>query len=369
MTDLLADVQAWVQAGRAVALATVIRTWGSAPRPAGSKMAVSDRGDMSGSVSGGCVEGAVITEAIQALVDGRPRRVSYGVADETAWEIGLTCGGQIEIFVEPLLAPGLPAAKGKNLLEALQSCKADRTSWLRGVIVDGPTGTVGSSALWDSSGHGQGDIGQEWMKRLTPDAADLLKTGTAEARAYRVGATNLEVLFDPLVPPATLVIVGGVHIAMALTRLAQAVGYRVVVVDPRGAFATPERFPDTVIETSWPDEGLRRVGLSGSSAVAVLSHDPKLDDPALMVALRSPAFYVGALGSRKTQALRRSRLKAAGLTDDELGRLHGPIGIDLGRTDPEGIALAILAEIVATRAGRGPKQADNSVDDPLESHA
>jgi xanthine dehydrogenase accessory factor len=195
------------------------------------------------------------------------------------------------------------------------------------------------------------------MRRLTPDAADVLKTGTAEARTYRVGATNLEVLFDPLVPSPTLVIVGGVHIAMALTRLAQAVGYRVVVVDPRGAFATPERFPDTVIETSWPDEGLRRVGLSSSSAVAVLSHDPKLDDPALMVALRSPAFYIGALGSRKTQALRRSRLKAAGLTDDELARLHGPIGIDIGRTDPEGIALAILAEIVAIRGGKDPHQA------------
>jgi len=332
-------------------------------------MAVSDRGDMSGSVSGGCVEGAVVTEAIQALAEGRPRRLSYGVADETAWEIGLTCGGQIEIFVEPLLAPGLPAAKGKALLEALRSCQAERASWLRGVVVEGPAEMVGSSALWDSSGRWQGDIGPEWMQRLTPDAADVLKTGTAEARPYRDGAANLEVLFDSLVPPPTLVIVGGVHIAMVLTRLAQAIGYRVVVVDPRGAFATPERFPDTVIETSWPDEGLRRVGLSSSSAVAVLSHDPKLDDPALMVALRSPAFYIGALGSRKTQALRRSRLKAAGLTDDELGRLHGPIGIDIGRTDPEGIALAILAEIVATRAGKGPKQANNSVDQSLESHA
>jgi xanthine dehydrogenase accessory factor len=283
--------------------------------------------------------------------------LSYGVADETAWEIGLTCGGQIEIFVEPLLAPGLPPTKGKTLLEALQSCEADRTGWLRGIVVEGPAGMVGSSALWDSSGRGQGDIGPEWIQRLTSDAADTLKTGVAEARTYRVEAAKLEVLFDPLVPPPTLVIVGGVHIAMALTRLAQAVGYQVVVVDPRGAFATPERFPDTVIETSWPDEGLRRVGLSTSSAVAVLSHDPKLDDPALMVALRSPAFYIGALGSRKTQALRRSRLKAAGLTDDEIGRLHGPIGIDIGRTDPEGIALAILAEIVAIRAGKDPHRA------------
>ena len=353
MREMLADIQAWIKDGKAVALATVIRTWGSAPRSAGSKMAVSDHGEMSGSVSGGCVEAAVTDESLRVLRDGSPRRLSYGVADEAAWEIGLTCGGQIDVFVEPFVVPGHPSPQSAALLDALRACETDQAPSVRAIIVGGPGEVVGRSAVIDPGGHAQGSLGDDLTARLLPEARLFLKAGSAQTRTYTLEAGEIEVLFDPLLPPPTLIIVGGVHIAVVLTRLAAAVGYRVVIVDPRGAFATPERFSEAVVlEKSWPDEGLRRVGLTSMTAVAVLSHDPKLDDPALLVALRSPAFYVGALGSTKTQAQRRLRLLAAGLTEDELSRLRGPIGIDIGRGDPEGIALGILTEIVATRAGR-----------------
>ena len=352
MRQILDDVQTWMKEGKAVALATVIHTWGSAPRASGSKMAVSDRGEMSGSVSGGCVEAAVVDEALQALKDGRPRRVHYGVSDEAAWEIGLSCGGTIDVMVEPLLTSGR-ASMGSRLMEALGASLTESASSVRAIVVEGPDDVFGDSSLIGHDGEVTGEIESGLTKRLVDDARAVLRSGMGETRAYAYAGRELEILLDPVLPPPTLVIVGGVHIAIVLTRLATVIGYRVVIVDPRGAFTTPERFPQAVVlEKAWPDEGLRKARLTATSAVAVLSHDPKLDDPALLVALRSPAFYVGALGSSRTQALRRSRLLAAGLTEDEVSRLHGPIGIDIGRGEPESIALGILTEIVATRAGR-----------------
>jgi xanthine dehydrogenase accessory factor len=347
MDETLRDVASWMQAGASVALATVVRTWGSAPRPAGSKMGVRADGEVVGSVSAGCVEAAVVAEALEVLKDGQPRRLHYGVADETAWQVGLTCGGDIDIFVESV------ACSGAFLSAAQAAASPDMAPIVRSVAIGGPQASVGSSILIEASGRLVEPAAFDVPEGLVEDALSAMQEGAAAVRRYAVAGVEWEFLLDPWLPPPTLVIVGGVHIAIVLARLARAIGYRVVVIEPRRAFATPQRFPEVdLLETSWPDEGLRRLGLTAMTAVAALSHDPKLDDPALLLALRSPAFYVGALGSWRTNEQRRERLLAAGLQEEELRRLHAPIGLDLGRLDPEGIALSVLAEIVAARAGR-----------------
>ena len=349
---MLADVQTWKKEGKAVALATVIRTWGSAPRTSGSKMVISEAGEMSGSVSGGCVEGAVVEEGLTTLRSGVPRLLNFGVPDEAAWEVGLACGGQIEIFVETLIGSNRTPSTGIPGFDELKRCLELEKPAARAIVVRGPEGVLGRSALF-RDGRPAGDLDPAMSEALGARVRIVLESGQAESWVLPYQGGEVEVFLDPLLPPRTLVIVGGVHIAIVLTRLAKILGFRVVVIDPRRAFATTERFPqaDRLI-MEWPDEGLRKVGLTQATAVAVLSHDPKLDDPALLIALRSPASYVGVLGSPATHEARRLRLLGAGLTDQELARLHAPIGGSLGGT-PEEIALSILADVVAGSSLKG----------------
>jgi xanthine dehydrogenase accessory factor len=340
MREILSDVDRWRAAGEAVALATVVSTWGSAPRREGAKLAVSAAGAMAGSVSGGCVEGALVEEARGVLRDGRPRLVRYGVADETAWSVGLACGGRIEVFVAPLQA---------DVYEAERDALAGELALAAATVIAGPDGLLGRALLVSASGEVRGSI-DAGLDAAARDAAAL---ALADGASRRIALGPAEVFVEALLPAPTIVIVGGVHVAVTLAALARSLGFRVVVVDPRAAFATPERFPHAHrLLHMWPDEALAELGLSGSTAVAVLSHDPKLDDPALRVALGSPAFYVGALGSARTQAKRRARLAESGVSPALLDRIHGPIGLDLGGRAPEEIALAILAEIVAARNRR-----------------
>lgn len=340
MREILDAVDRWRAAGEAVALATVVSTWGSAPRREGSKLAVSGSGAMAGSVSGGCVEGALVEEALAALRHGRPRLVSYGVADEAAWSVGLACGGRIEVFVAPLDAAVYAVER-----EALRSDRPVAAA----TVIAGPDSLLGRALVVSADGLTRGSIGAGLDAEVRAAAAQALDAGACR----RVVAGAAELFLEALLPAPTLVIVGGVHVAVTLAALARSMGFRVIVVDPRSAFGSRERFPgvDRLVH-AWPDEALEGLGLSASSAVAVLSHDPKLDDPALEVALRSPAFYVGALGSARTQEKRRARLAAAGLSPAQIERLHGPIGIDLGGRAPEEIALAVMAEIVAARNRR-----------------
>ncbi len=353
MRELLTDIDRWRAEGKSVALATVVQTWGSAPRPAGSKMAVSDTGEMAGSVSGGCVEGAVVEEALQALKAGRPRLVRYGVSDEAAWEVGLTCGGTLTVFVEPLFGPARagPVDPGSRL-EPEDLLMRDEPA-VRAVVIQGPEEVLGESAVVHPDGRLSGRLDPRLVDGVRPTLSAVLRSNAPEIKTLPFAAEEIEVFLDPLTPPFTLVIVGAVHIAIALTRLAKVLDYRVVIVDPRRAFATRERFPEADrLMGLWPDEALRQLGLNASTAVAVLSHDPKLDDPALRVALPSAAFYVGALGSEATNDQRRRRLIDAGLKEAELARLHAPIGIEVGSQTPEEIAVSILAEVVAARRGR-----------------
>ncbi len=356
MRDVMDAIRRWRGEGKRVALATVIRTWGSAPRPAGSKMAVSEVGEMAGSVSAGCVEGAVVERALAVLRSGRHERLRLGVSDETAWEVGLACGGEIEIVVEPLAALERASVVGVSPFDVLAAAVVSEQPVARALVVQGPEAVEGSSVVVGPDGWAAGEVERAWEEALRAEATDALASGVCQMRCVRVGESEAEVFVDVMMGPPRLVIVGAVHIAVGLTQLAKVLGYRVVIVDPRRAFATRERFPQAdALLTLWPEEGLRQAGLTPTTAVVALSHDPKLDDPALVAALRSPAFYVGALGSKRTQALRRRRLLRAGLSEDEVSRLHGPIGLDIGAQSPGEIALSILAQMIAVRESRAKR--------------
>jgi len=344
MRDVLSDIDRWRAQGQAIALATVIQTWGSAPRGVGAKMALTPGGEIAGSVSGGCIEGAVFEAGVQTLKSGRPQLLHFGVADETAWEVGLACGGTIEVFVEPL---------DLALYDRLRAALADERPAAVVTVVRGPAELLGRKLMVYDDGSTFGTLSAELDTAVLEMARAALASGQAQRLTLSQATEPVEVFIEANLPSPTLVIVGGVHIAIALTAIAKALGYRTVVVDPRRAFGSEVRFPhaDRLIR-AWPDEALAQVGLTSSTAVVMLTHDPKLDDPALKIALSSPAFYIGALGSRTTQAKRRRRLLEAGLSEAQLARLHGPIGLDLGARTPEEIALAVMAQIVAVRNGR-----------------
>lgn len=304
---------AWHRAGEGAALATVIETWGSAPRPVGSQLAVSGAGRMAGSVSGGCVEGAVVEEAMAALKDGRSRLLTFGVSDEDAFAVGLACGGTIRVMVEPV---GGSLAVGD--LEAVTDARAKRR----------PLAVLTNL--------------ESWARRLSPPTEAL----AARFRADQSGVEGAEFVAIHN-PPLRMIVVGAVHIAQALVPMARSCGYDCLIVDPRGAFATEDRFPGHRISTDWPDAALTAFGIDGRTAVVTLTHDPKLDDPALKVALASDAFYIGCLGSTRTHAKRIARLTEAGFSPAALARLHAPVGLAIGARTPAEIALSTLAQITS----------------------
>jgi len=352
MRDILPDVERWLGEGKSVAVATIIKTWGSAPRAIGSKMAVCSDGAMAGSVSGGCVESAVVQEALSVLKAGKPKRLHYGVTDESAWEVGLACGGQIDLWVEPLAAWQVRGAGKPSVFDALVQAMRDECPVVRAVVLRRGDLPGDQSAVFPWDAEPVGVLPDGLWEESQAEAQRLLRGGVPETRLHTVKGEEFEVFYDLLLPAPTLVIVGGVHIGIELARQAKLLGFRVMVVDPRRAFGTTERFPmaDAVLQ-AWPAEALASIEWNPSVAVAAVSHDPKIDDLALIAALRSPAFYVGALGSAETNRQRAARLKDAGLTAKELSRLRAPIGLDLGGRAPAEIALAVMAEIVATRAG------------------
>lgn len=310
----------WHRAGLGAAVATVVQTWGSAPRQPGSQLAISGTGALMGSVSGGCVEGAVVAEALQALQDGRPRLLTYGVSDDSAFAVGLACGGTIRILVEPV---GLGAqALPPDLLARIAAARAARQAL--GVLTD-----LSSFA----------------RRCVTP--ADLPDA----FRADRAGLQPDGQLLTLHNPPLRLVVVGAVHIAQVLLPMARLAGYDPVLVDPRAAFASPERFPGESVLQDWPDAALEALRLEGRTAVVTLTHDSKLDDPAIMAALRSDVFYLGCLGSTRTHAKRLERLRAAGFADSALARIHAPVGLNIGARTPAEIALSTLAQITAVLRG------------------
>ena len=349
MVDILDTVERWLDEGKPVALATVTDTWGSSPRQAGAKMAVTRELAMVGSVSGGCVENAVLEEALQSLEDGKPRLLHYGVSDDSAWEVGLACGGKVSVYVEPLDRAWWKAAAG-----ATRQNRAAVTV----TVVEGPH--TGWKMLADAE-HG---IAYSAYGSAVPDAQQhaILEHAALDAlreqrKTTRATIGGLELLIDVHRPQPRLVIIGGAHVAQALCRLAQMMGYEVIVIDPRSAFATPERFPAVkMLSHLYPDKVLPGLNLDTESYVTVLTHDPKIDDPALRVALASPVPYVGVMSSKRSHQLRIERLTRAGVAPALIARIHTPIGLNLGAQTPEEIALSVMAQIVAVRNGVEPSR-------------
>lgn len=342
MTDLLATVAGWAARGDRVALATVVDTRRSAPQPIGTKMAINSRGEIAGAVSGGCVEGAVVEEAEQILAGGPPRLLRYGIADEEAWDVGLPCGGEIAVWAEDRDAAPQQAAfdghvrRGERAALVTAVAGVPRPGAKLLVSVDGVRdGTLGDAAL-DAAAIA---LAEEALWSERPGLHEL---------------AGAQVFVDVAAPPPRLLIVGAVDFAAQLAAVAALAGWRAFVIDPRGRFATPERFPaaERVI-VRWPQEAFAELApMDPATAIAILTHDPKLDDAALTAALDSSAGYIGAMGSRRAQARRRERLLRAGVDEAALERIAAPIGLDLGALTAAETALSIMGEIVAVRHGR-----------------
>lgn len=315
-TDLLSLALDWHFSGRGVALATVIETWGSAPRSVGSHMIIDETGAMDGSVSGGCVEAAVVTQAIDAITQGRARITEYGVTDEDAFAVGLACGGTIRILIEPI-GSVLPIA----VLKELVAHRIDRQ----------PIAYVTDLG---------GDARRLANRDEFPDRFRLNQSGIeGDARTF-VAIYN---------PPLRLIIVGAVHIAQHLVTFARTVGFDPIVIDPRSAFATPARFPETNLVVDWPDAAMKDLQPDLRTAIVTLTHDPKLDDLALIEGFKTEAFYIGSLGSKRTHEKRIERLAAHGVSKGNLARIHGPVGLDIGGRNPAEIAVSVMAEIIQTQ--------------------
>ena len=335
MRDILADLDRWQKDGKSIALATVIETWGSSPRRAAAKMAITPDGQFSGSVSGGCVENAVVEAGIESLKTNRPQLLHFGVADETAWEVGLACGGSIDVFVSAL---------EKTIFEELRTVIENEKQAVKATVIRGPSEILGREVLIHEDGCVIGAIGSQWDGKIFSLANEALSQGVSHRLVVN---ESVDIFVEVILPAPTLVVVGGVHIAVALVALAKALNFRTIIIDPRKAWGNKERFPnvDQLIQ-AWPQDAFREVRITRSTAITMLTHDPKLDDPALKIALSSPAFYIGALGSKSTNEKRRARLLRDGMNELQLSRLHAPIGLDIGAQTPEEIALAIMSEVV-----------------------
>ncbi|QSI47962.1 XdhC family protein [Thermobispora bispora] len=347
MRDVLPQLREWWENGEVFGLATVVNTYRSAPRPPGAALAV--RGDeVVGSVSGGCVEGAVYELAREVVASGRPVLERYGVSDDDAFAVGLTCGGIIDIYVEPVSRDTFPelgevaAAVAEGDPIAVATVVAGPGTGARRVVrPDRATGSLGSPGL---------------DRAVDDDARGMLAQGITGLRRYGTQGERLkdevQVFVSSFAPPARMLVFGAIDFAAAVARIGKFLGYHVTVCDARPVFATRKRFPEAdEVVVEWPHRYLARTRVDERTVICVLTHDPKFDVPLLEVALRTPAAYVGAMGSRRTHEDRLARLREAGLTDEELARLRSPIGLDLGARTPEETAVSIAAELIMTRWG------------------
>ncbi len=320
----------WVEQGDMIATATVIAARGSSPRPVGSQMVISSLGKFEGSVSGGCIEAAVVVEAQEILRQQEPRRISFGVSNESAWEIGLACGGEIELVIENYTGH-------KQLLREQAAFEAGHKAYCTVTNL-----ADGDKTLIETSGINR-------MAHLPEDVRKGVQDVFLSSQSKIIRSDESEYFVHYVAPGLELIIIGAVHVAKPLAKMAQMAGFPVIIIEPRAAFAESERLPGVQIIPEWPDEALENVGLHPGTAIVTLTHDPKLDDPALKAALKSDTFYIGALGSRATHALRLKRLAACGFSEQNLRRIHAPVGLPIGARTPTEIAVSILAEIIEKR--------------------
>jgi len=347
--DVLDDLVGWYERGEPVGLATVVRTFRSAPREPGAAMAVGSDDTAVGSVSGGCVEGAVYEVAREVVETGEPRLEEYGVSDDTAFAVGLTCGGILHVFVEPVTAetfPELPAVAasiraGEPVAVATVLAGPGRLGAHLAVWTDRTAGTLGTARL-DAA--------------VADDARGMLEQGTTGERRYGPDGQrrldDLAVFVAAYAPPPRMYVFGAIDFAAAVARVGAFLGYHVTVCDARPVFATPRRFPEAdQVVNAWPHRFLEDAPVDRRTVICVLTHDPKFDVPLLQVALRTPAAYIGAMGSRRTNDERAAQLRAVGVSDEDIARVAAPIGLDIGARTPEETAISIAAELVSLRWG------------------
>jgi xanthine dehydrogenase accessory factor len=365
LRDILDPITKWWDTGEVYGLATVVRTFRSAPREPGAAMAVSAEGEVTGSVSGGCVEGAVYELAQEVCQTGQPVLATYGVSDDDAFSVGLTCGGILHLLVEPVsresypelgdvsaaIAAGEPVAVA-SVIEGPGRVGARRVIWAD----DKAGGSPGRAS--GSPGRASGTLGNGGRldAAVDDDARGMLAQGLTGVRRYgadgeRLG-DELAVFVHSFAPPPRMLVFGAIDFAAAVARAGKFLGYQVTVCDARGIFATPARFPEAdEVVVEWPHRFLARTPVDSRTVICVLTHDPKFDVPVLEVALRTPAAYIGAMGSRRTHEDRLARLREAGLGEEELARLRSPIGLDLGARTPEETAVSVAAELIQLRWG------------------
>jgi xanthine dehydrogenase accessory factor len=349
--DILDQITKWWDAGETFGLATVVNTFRSAPRDPGAALAVSTGGEVVGSVSGGCVEGAVYELAQEVRQTGQPVMQTYGVSDDAAFEVGLTCGGIIDLFVEPVSRETFP-----ELGEVAAAIRAGDPVAVVTVIA-GP-GTVGARRVIRAQGEATGTLGagDRLDQAVDDDARGMLAQGLTGVRHYGEHGERrldeLSVFVQSFAPPPRMLVFGAIDFAAAVARAGKFLGYQVTVCDARPVFATHARFPDAdEVVVEWPHRYLAQTSVDERTVICVLTHDPKFDVPLLEVALRTTAGYIGAMGSRRTHEDRLARLREAGLTEDELARLRSPIGLDLGARTPEETAVSVAAELIQLRWG------------------
>ena len=360
MRDILDQITKWWDSGETFGLATVVNTFRSAPREPGAALAVSGGGEVVGSVSGGCVEGAVYELAREVCETGQPVLQTYGISDDTAFDVGLTCGGIIELFVEPV---------SKERFAALADVAAairDEVPVAVATVISGP-GKLGARRII-RAGAAAGTLGAGGRldEAVDDDARGMLAQGLTGVRHYGEHGErrldDLSVFVQSFAPPPRMLVFGAIDFAAAVARAGKFLGYRVTVCDARPIFATNARFPDAdEVIVDWPHRYLAQTPIDSRTVICVLTHDPKFDVPVLEVALRTPAGYIGAMGSRRTHDDRLARLREAGLTEDELARLRSPIGLDLGARTPEETAVSVAAELIQLRwGGSGQPLTDTS---------
>jgi xanthine dehydrogenase accessory factor len=391
MRDIARDLSSWSESGKRFAVATIVRTWNSAPRRPGASMAVAEDGEVVGSVSGGCVEGAVYELAREVLDSGEPAVVSYGVSDDDALAVGLTCGGTMQILVRPAgaghfgglprvleaIAAGHPVAVATPLRKAASAEAEDEMDTPiaigspRSDGADDPASA--SSELVITSTDVEGTFGDAVLDAAVTDRVrELLALGlTAVISVEQPGSEpsdRIDLFVESFAPPPRLLVFGAIDFASSVARIGKFLGYHVTVCDARPVFATRSRFPDAdELVVSWPHRYLENTAVDENTVICVLTHDPKFDLPLLELALRSPARYIGAMGSRRTHDDRIRRLREAGLRETDLARLASPIGLDLGAETPEETAVAIMAELIALQRGGTGRRLVDTAPEPIHN--
>lgn len=353
MREIIATIQQWREAGKKMALATIIKTEGSSPQPLGSKMIISDKGEMMGSISGGCVESSVVEQAQVCLRDHKTRIQHYGIDNSNPWTVGLACGGQIDIFIEPLLDPRLPNGFSLELTKACSCLLKKDLPFFLCLAVSPPM--QGERAILQGNQVISGGMNKQWFTRLcafhpfidiTMDHPRMIEMGFEEN-------TSIKVFVEPILPQPRMIIIGAVHIAVSLTMFAKALDFKTIIIDPRRAFLTRDRFPlANELVNRWPQDILPTMKITPRDCVIILSHDEKIDLPALKEAITSSAGYIGLLGSKKTKDERLQALIEQGVAPIKLQMVHAPIGMNIGAVKPQEIAVSIIAEIIASRKGQ-----------------